>query len=72
MLAELSTKEISETTNPETFLEHQDVAKRGGNIAKDARLKLEAETGKEVVTPLNAKSKLAIDETKNNSKSIKP
>lgn len=46
MLAELSTKEISETSNPETLPEHEDVAKRGGNIAKEARLKLEAETGK--------------------------
>ncbi|WP_018110146.1 BRO-N domain-containing protein [Bacteroides propionicifaciens] len=30
MLAELSTKEISESTNPESFSEHTDVAKRGG------------------------------------------
>ncbi len=56
MLAELSTKEISETSNPESFPEHEDVARRGGNIAKEARLKLEAETGKKVVSPLNAKS----------------
>jgi prophage antirepressor-like protein len=60
MLAELSTKEISEASNPETMLEHADVARRGGNIAKDARLKLEAETGKKVVSPLNAKSTLGI------------
>lgn len=64
MLAELSTKEISESTNPETFPEHKDVAKRGGNIAKEARLKLEAETGKKVVSPLNAKSILSIEENK--------
>lgn len=62
MLAELSTKEISESTNPKTFPEHKDVAKRGGNIAKEARLKLEAETGKKVVSPLNAKSILSIKE----------
>ena len=60
MLAELSTKEISETTNPETLPEHEDVAKRGGNIAKEARIKLEAETGKKVVSPLNAKNILSI------------
>ena len=64
MLAELSTKEISESTNPKTFPEHKDVAKRGGNIAKEARLKLEAETGKKVVSPLNAKSILSIEENK--------
>ena len=64
MLAELSTKEISEATDPKTFPEHEDVAKRGGNIAKEARLKLEAETGKKVVSPLNAKSIRSIGENK--------
>ena len=54
MLAELSTKEISEVSNPETMTEHEDIAQRGGNIAREARLKLEAETGKKVVSPLNA------------------
>ena len=65
MLAELSTKEISETTNPETFPEHEDVAKRGGSIAKEARLRLEAETGRKVISPLNAKSIRAIENEKN-------
>lgn len=65
MLAELSTKEISETTNPETFPEHEDVARRGGNIAKEARMKLEAETGKNVVSPLNAKDIRSIEDHKN-------
>ncbi|MEA4935003.1 hypothetical protein SDC9_119838 [bioreactor metagenome] len=64
MLAELSTKEISETTNPETFPEHEDVAKRGSKIAKEARIKLEAETGKKVVSPLNAKSIQTIENGK--------
>lgn len=55
MLAELSTKEISEALNPQSLPEHEDVAKRGGGVAKEARLKLEAETGKKVVTSQNAK-----------------
>jgi hypothetical protein len=55
MLAELSTKEISEALNPQTLPEHEDVAKRGGGVAKEARLKLEAETGKPVVSQQNAK-----------------
>lgn len=55
MLAELSTKEISEARNPETFDEHIDVAQRGGSVAYDARKRLESETGKCVVSPLNAK-----------------
>ncbi|GAB1418942.1 BRO family protein [Bacteroidales bacterium] len=67
MLAELSTKEISETTNPESFPEHEDVARRGGNIAKEARLKLEAETGRKVVSPLNAKSLRSIENGKKDS-----
>jgi len=66
MLAELSTKEISETTNPETFPEHEDVARRGSNIAKEARLKLEAETGKKVISPQNAKSIRAIEQRRKN------
>ncbi|HBN05945.1 MAG TPA: hypothetical protein DD434_09190 [Bacteroidales bacterium] len=66
MLAELSTKEISESTNPETFPEHEDVAKRGGNVAKEARMKLESETGKKVVTSQNAKTILSIKEDENN------
>ena len=61
MLAELSTKEISEVSNPETITEHENIARRGGNIAKEARLKLEAETGKKVVSPLNAKNVLGIE-----------
>lgn len=60
MLAELSTKEISEATSPETMQDHMEVAHRGGNIAKEARLKLEAETGQPVVSPLNAKSMLLL------------
>ena len=55
MLAELSTKEISEALNPQSISEHEDVAKRGGGVAKEARLKLEAETGKPVVSQQNAK-----------------
>lgn len=55
MLAELSTKEISEATNPDTFNEHINVAKQGGEIARNARLELEEKTGKQVVSPLNAK-----------------
>ncbi len=61
MLAELSTKEISEAQNPATFDDHMDIARRGGNVAKEARLRLEQETGKPVVTPLNAKHILRSD-----------
>lgn len=58
MLAELSTKQISETSNPESMDEHALVAKQGGEIARNARMELEAKTGKQVVSPLNAKKGL--------------
>lgn len=68
MLAELSTTKISETQNPETFNEHADVAHRGGSIARDARLKLEKETGEKVVTPLNAKAVIQLKNSNENNK----
>jgi len=55
MLAELSTKRISETTNPEEFDEHAEVARQGGEVARNARLELESKTGEKVISPLNAK-----------------
>ena len=60
MLAELSTKEISEAVQPQTLDEHESVAKRGGGVARQARLKLEAETGKQLVSPQNAKQLRAL------------
>ena len=55
MLAELSTKEISESNHPETFEDHKEIAVQGGEIAHNARMELEAKTGKSVISPLNAK-----------------
>jgi len=66
MLAELSTKEISEAVNPQTLPEHEDVAKRGGGVAREAKLKLEAETGKKVVSRQNAKQLLPSSKGKKN------
>ena len=65
MLAELSTKEISEVLQPKTLDDHEDVAKRGGGVAKQARLKLEAETGKKLVSPQNAKQLRLLNQIKN-------
>jgi len=66
MLAEASTKDISQAVEPQTFEESKKVAQQGGNVAKVARLELEAKTGKKVVTSLNAKKAL-----KNDSKLLK-
>ncbi|HQV86844.1 MAG TPA: Bro-N domain-containing protein [Chitinophagaceae bacterium] len=62
MLAEASTKDISAATNPKDFEESKKVAKQGGNVAKVARKELEAKTGKKVVTSLNAKTALQLNE----------
>lgn len=68
MLAELSTKEISEANNPESFNEHIDIAHQGGEVARNARLELETKTGKKVISPLNAKSGILLkDESKEKS-----
>lgn len=56
MLAEASTTEISKKKEPKTFQENKVVARKGGNVAKAARLQLEKTTGKKVVTKLNAKN----------------
>ena len=54
MLAETSTKDISQASKPETFEENIAVARRGGNVAGIAKQALEAETGKPVITSQNA------------------
>jgi hypothetical protein len=55
MLAEASTKDISQALNPKDFEESKQVAQQGGSIAGNARKELEAKTGKKVVTELSAK-----------------
>ena len=67
MLAEASTKDISAATSPETFEAGKKVARQGGEVAKVARKQLEARTGKKVVTSLNAKSVLQL-QNKNKKK----
>ena len=54
MLAETSTKDISQASKPETVEENIEVARRGGNVAGIAKQALEAETGKPVITSQNA------------------
>lgn len=52
-LAELSTRQIAETEQAFGMKENKEVARKGGNIAKKARLELEDKTGKKVVNPDN-------------------
>src|SRR3989339_765367 len=54
-LAELSTRQIAETMETKGLEENKIPAKRGGQVAKNARLELEQKTGKRVVTDENLK-----------------
>jgi hypothetical protein len=56
MLAEASTTEISKEKNPSSFAENTQVARQGGSVAAAALQKLELESGKKVVSKLNAKN----------------
>jgi hypothetical protein len=58
MLAEASTKDISQATNPETFEDNMKVAAQGGNVARVALEELEAKTGRKVVTAENFKGQI--------------
>jgi DNA-damage-inducible protein D len=52
-LAELSTRQIAESVDATGMNENAEAGKKGGKIAKKARLELEQETGKSVVTGEN-------------------
>jgi DNA-damage-inducible protein D len=49
-LAELSTRQIAEGSNATGMDENKEASKKGGGIAKKARIELEAKSGKKVVT----------------------
>ncbi len=70
-LAELSTRQIAESEKAKGVQENAVAGKKGGTIAKDARLALEQKTGKKVVTGENflqpAKQKKQIGNKKTNS-----
>jgi hypothetical protein len=56
MLAEVTTTDITRQDDPETMTEHKGIARRGGSVARAARVQYEKQTGKQAVSPLNAKN----------------
>ena len=54
MLAEATTTEIEKSKTPKDMKGHKDAARAGSSIAKDARLSVERQTGKPVVSSQNA------------------
>ena len=61
MLAEVTTTAISKSRKPDTFIESKEIAREGGDVAKDARLNIEKRTGKKVISSANAQNKLQLD-----------
>ena len=55
MLAEASTKDISQAVSPKDFDESKQVAKQGGDVARVAKVALEEKTGRKVVSSVSAK-----------------
>jgi hypothetical protein len=69
MLAEVSTTEISKEQQPDGLDENKTVARKGGTVAKKARLEIEKQTGKPVVTDRSMDNgKLRIENGKNDEK----
>ena len=56
MLAEATTTELTKVQNPYGLEENRSVAKTGGKIAGEARMRIEEETGNPVITNQNATS----------------
>lgn len=65
MLAEVTTTAISRQEEPDTFSKNIAVAKRGGNVAKNARKDIETQIGESVISPLNAKDKNSLEIKRN-------
>jgi hypothetical protein len=55
MLAEATTKEISEKESPNNFEKSKEIAKEGGETAGMARKRIEKRLGRSVITPKNTK-----------------
>jgi DNA-damage-inducible protein D len=53
MLGEASTTEIARNKDPQGFIENKKVAKKGGEVAGNARVELEKKSGKKVSTNKN-------------------
>jgi hypothetical protein len=53
-LAEVATRELSQQEKPEGFDQNQDIARRGGSVAGNARRDLESQLGRPVITRKNA------------------
>lgn len=65
MLAETATTELSKQENPRNFRESAKVAQKGGSVAKAARVQLEHQLGRSVISKEKASDYLLAGEEKN-------
>jgi len=72
MLAEVSVTDLSKENDPSGMAASAKVAKQGGSVAKAAREQYEKQSGKKVVTPLNAKNLKALKDKEGGDDSRKP
>ncbi|NOU46485.1 MAG: Bro-N domain-containing protein [Bacteroidales bacterium] len=68
MLAETSTTELSKKEKPTTFIDNYKVARKGGEVAGNARRDLENKLGNSIISPLNAKNLAQKDDEQLESK----
>ena len=55
-LAEATTAELSKEHKPATIRENREVATRGGRIVGNTRKEIEANLGKSIISPINART----------------
>ncbi|MCM1168830.1 MAG: Bro-N domain-containing protein [Bacteroides sp.] len=60
-LAEAFTTELSKKNNPRTIEQNKKVAKAGGSVAKETRIKMERQLGRSIISPANAKGLTSTD-----------
>jgi hypothetical protein len=60
--AEITTTDISRQSEPDSMNEHKKVARRGGSVAKAARVQYEKQTGKSAIISQNARDLKSIEE----------
>ena len=63
-LGEIATRDIAKTENPQGFKENLKVARKGGQVAKDARNSYEKATNKSAISNENALNYQYVNETK--------
>ena len=64
-IGETATRELAKKYNPRGLIQNKEIAKRGGNIAKNTRDNLEKELGRSVITKENNINRRYIESNKN-------